>query len=213
MQHKMIPLFSVPLFKTNIGPLDSIERTWIDSLEYPDKAVARDNSDDHMEPVNRGMHILNSGQLKNTKTKIQNALNYFTKTIMGVEQDFRLTTSWINKIPETEWIQQHSHANSVISGVYYIQTTPQCSPIVFNKPFLYTNFVHQTVQITFDENVSNQYNTEHIGVQPETGDLLLFPSWLEHTVRPQQPNVDRIGLAFNCFPTGKFGKGTYQLTL
>ena len=101
MQHKMIPLFSVPLFKTNIGPLDSIERTWIDSLEYPDKAVARDNSDDHMEPVNRGMHILNSGQLKNTKTKIQNALNYFTKTIMGVEQDFRLTTSWINKIPET----------------------------------------------------------------------------------------------------------------
>ena len=213
MQHKMIPLFSVPLFKTNIGPLDSIERTWIDSLEYPDKAVAKDNSDDHMEPVNRGMHILNSGQLKNTKTKIQNALNYFTKTIMGVEQDFRLTTSWINKIPETEWIQQHSHANSVISGVYYIQTTPQCSPIVFNKPFLYTNFVHQTVQITFDENVSNQYNTEHIGVQPETGDLLLFPSWLEHTVRPQQPNVDRIGLAFNFFPTGKFGKGTSQLTL
>ena len=203
----------MPLFKTNIGPLDTIERTWIDSLEYPDKAVARDSSDDHMEPVNRGMHILNSGQLKNTKIKIKNALDYFTKTCMGVEQEFRITTSWINKIPETEWIQQHSHANSVISGVYYIQTTPQCSPIVFNKPFLYTNFVHQTIQITFDENVSNQYNTEHIGIQPEIGDLLLFPSWLEHTVRPQQPNVDRIGLAFNCFPTGKFGKGTYQLTL
>ena len=213
MQHKIYPLFSVPLFKTNIGPLDTIERTWIDGLEYPDKAVARDSSDDHMEPVNRGMHILNSGQLKNTKIKIKNALDYFTKTCMGVEQEFRITTSWINKIPETEWIQQHSHANSVISGVYYIQTTPQCSPIVFNKPFLYTNFVHQTVQITFDEKISNQYNTEHIGIQPEIGDLLLFPSWLEHTVRPQQPNVDRIGLAFNCFPTGKFGKGTYQLTL
>ena len=67
MQHKMIPLFSVPLFKTNIGPLDSIERTWIDSLEYPPKAVARDKSDDHLPMVNRGMHILNSGQLKNTK--------------------------------------------------------------------------------------------------------------------------------------------------
>ncbi len=71
MQHKMIPLFSVPLFKTNIGPLDSIERTWIDSLEYPPKAVARDKSDDHLPMVNRGMHILNSGQLKiqNKNTK------------------------------------------------------------------------------------------------------------------------------------------------
>lgn len=213
MQHKIYPLFSVPLFKINIGPLDTIERTWIDSLEYPDKAVARDSSDDHMEPVNRGMHILNSGQLKNTKIKIKNALDYFTKTCMGIEQEFRITTSWINKIPETEWIQQHSHANSVISGVYYIQTTPQCSPIVFNKPFLYTNFAHQTVQITFDEKINNQYNTEHLGIKPVIGDVLLFPSWLEHTVNPQQPNVDRIGLAFNCFPTGKLGKGTSQLTL
>ena len=148
MQHKMIPLFSVPLFKTNIGPLDAIERTWIDSLEYPPKAVARDKSDEHLPMVNRGMHILNSGQLKNTKIKIQNALEYFTKTVMGVEQNFRITTSWINKIPKEDWIQQHSHANSVISGVYYIETTPNCSPIVFNKPFLYTNFIHQTVQIT-----------------------------------------------------------------
>ena len=71
MQHKIYPLFSVPLFKTNIGPLDTIERTWIDSLEYPDKAVARDSSDDHMEPVNRGMHILNSGQLKKAKRRFR----------------------------------------------------------------------------------------------------------------------------------------------
>lgn len=213
MQHKMIPLFSVPLFKTNIGPLDSIERAWIDNLEYTPKAVARDKSDDHLPMGDRGMHILNSGQLKNTKIKIQNAIEYFTKTIMGIEQDFRITTSWINKIPKDDWIQQHSHPNSVISGVYYIETTSDCSPIVFNKPFLYTNFIHQTVQITFDENNKNQYNSDHIGVQPETGDLLLFPSWLEHTVNPQQPNVERIGLAFNCFPTGKFGKGTLQLEL
>ena len=69
------------------------------------------------------------------------------------------------------------------------------------------------MQITFDQNNKNQYNSDHIGVQPETGDLLLFPSWLEHTVNPQQPDVERIGLAFNCFPTGKFGEGTYQLEL
>lgn len=213
MNHQTIPLFSVPLFKTNIGPLDSIERTWIDSLEYPPKAVARDKSDDHLPMVNRGMHILNSGQLKNTKIKIQNALEYFTKSVMGIEQNFRITTSWINKIPKNDWIQQHSHANSVISGVYYIETTSNCSPIVFNKPFLYTNFIHQTVQITFDQNKKNQYNTDHVGIQPETGDLLLFPSWLEHTVNPQQPDVERIGLAFNCFPTGKLGTGTKQLQL
>ena len=213
MQHKMIPLFSVPLFETNIGNVDSVERAWIDSLEYPDQAVGRDGSDDHLPLGDRGMHILNCGQLKNTKNKIQNAVNYFTKTVMGIEQNFRITTSWINKIPKGDWIQQHSHENSVISGVYYIQTTAECSPIIFNKPFLYTNFVHQTIKITFDEKIKNQFNTEYIGISPKSGDLLLFPSWLEHTVNNQQPDVDRIGLAFNCFPIGKLGKGTSQLEL
>ena len=170
MQHKMIPLFSVPLFKTNIGPLDAIERTWIDSLEYPPKAVARDKSDEHLPMVNRGMHILNSGQLKNTKIKIQNALEYFTKAVMGIEQNFRITTSWINKIPKEDWIQQHSHANSVISGVYYIDVPDD-----------------NMGDIVFDDRK----------VTPKTNTLLLFPNNIFHAVEPNQSDKSRISIAFN----------------
>ena len=44
MQHKMIPLFSVPLIKTNIGAIDQIAKAWIRDLDYPHQSTGTDHS-------------------------------------------------------------------------------------------------------------------------------------------------------------------------
>ena len=38
MQHEMIPLFSVPLIKMNIGEMDQVSRAWIRGLDYPSQS-------------------------------------------------------------------------------------------------------------------------------------------------------------------------------
>lgn len=210
MQHQIIPLFSVPVFRANIGKLDVIETAWVKGLTYPSQGVGRDGDEDHLPPENRGMHIIERSQLKQLKINIQNALDYFVNTVLGVTQKFKITTSWINKTEKDEFISKHSHPNSIISGVYYIETTPKCSPIVFSKPHTYTNIAHQSVQLTYDENKHNLYNVEHYGINPQPGDIVMFPSWLEHTVYEQVPNLPRIALAFNSFPIGTVGRQTYQ---
>ena len=36
-------------------------------------------------------------------------------------------------------------------------------------------------------------------------DLILFPSWIEHSVKSNQGNQDRISISFNVFARGIFG--------
>ena len=57
MQHEMIPLFSVPLIKMNIGELDQVSRAWIRGLDYPSQRTGTDHTDDDLPMMNRGMKI------------------------------------------------------------------------------------------------------------------------------------------------------------
>ena len=45
MQHQMIPLFSVPLYKASIGELDVLQKTWIRELDFPPQSVGTDHMD------------------------------------------------------------------------------------------------------------------------------------------------------------------------
>ena len=71
MQHEMIPLFSVPLIKMNIGQMDQVSMAWIRGLDYPSQRTGTDHSDDDLPMMNRGMKILDRPQLKDLKYKIQ----------------------------------------------------------------------------------------------------------------------------------------------
>ena len=118
MQHEMIPLFSVPLIKTNIGEMDPVSMAWVRGLDYPSQRTGTDHSDDDLPMMNRGMKILDRPQLKDLKYKIQNAINYFVGDVLGIVQNFQITTSWINKTDKTEYIENTSNHNSTNRGLY-----------------------------------------------------------------------------------------------
>ena len=156
MQHEMIPLFSVPLIKMNIGELDQVSRAWIRGLDYPSQRTGTDHTDDDLPMMNRGMKILEKPQMKDLRYKIQTALNYFVDDILGIVQNFQITTSWVNKTAKSEYIDKHSHPNSIISGVYYVDTTKDCAPIIFSKPHMYPNITFQNIQVAYSGENKNQ---------------------------------------------------------
>tara|TARA_Y100000287_G_scaffold3468_1_gene2907 strand:- start:972 stop:1238 length:267 start_codon:yes stop_codon:yes gene_type:complete len=83
MQHQMIPLFSVPLYKAPIGELDVLQKTWIRELDFPPQSVGTDHSDDHLPPENRGMHLLDTPQLKSLEGKYTKKFKTFYKRCAG----------------------------------------------------------------------------------------------------------------------------------
>jgi uncharacterized protein (TIGR02466 family) len=215
MNYNLTPLFSIPLFQTNIGSVDAITKAWIMNLNFPDYQTGHDFTDDHLKINDKGMHILDKPQLNNLKTRIKKVVNYFVHELLGVEDyiDFQIETSWINRNKKDEFITRHVHAGAMLSGVYYIETNENTAPIMFERSFSYTNLFHDTVKPDFKIGSENQFNKEIYTIQPNIGDLLIFPSHLEHTVPKSKTDFDRYSLAFNCFARGEIGEATRKIKL
>jgi uncharacterized protein (TIGR02466 family) len=136
------------------------------------------------------------------KTVIDKKVEEFTKDILGVTNfDFQMHTMWGVKHEPGHWAFKHSHKNSLISGILYIDVHPNSGAVVFEKPIHYLNlfpscfvpnYKHQTI-----------YNLSSYGVEPKNNMILLFPSHLEHFVMVNTSGHDRYCFAFDYFIKGE----------
>lgn len=205
----VIPLFPISLATTNIGSLDPLTLAWLKNLKFIPGKAAVDKLDDNLEETSKGMYFLNKPQMSAIKTKIESAVHKFVQTL-DVELELELTTSWLNKTEPNDWIANHIHECSMISGVYYPEVTDNTSPIIFNKSPSYTNLFHNTVKPKVRN--FNTLNMESYIITPKTGDLIMFPSHLEHEV-PRNDINDRYSVGFNTFPKGSVGVGQSKVTI
>lgn len=205
MNHNLIQLFSIPLFYTNIGSVNNETKSYIENLDYPDEAAGHDHTDDKF--------VLQHTNLTELRTEIDTAVQYFIKDVLSVndEVEFKLENSWINRHAKGEHNTLHWHSNSMLSGVYYVDSGEGAGDIVFQKSHLWNNLFHDTVRVSYKE--TNMHNTSEFFITPQAGDLVLFPSQLEHMVTPNLTDTPRYSLAFNYFARGKVGGGTSELRI
>ena len=86
---------------------------------------------------------------------------------------------------------RHHHGNSAISAAYYVRAPKNCGEIVFYDPRPAPVFSHPRA------NKPNSYNAMVNSVTPVEGGLVLFPSYLDHSVNPNLSNDERIVISFN----------------
>jgi uncharacterized protein (TIGR02466 family) len=207
IDYNVTPMFSTPIFHTNIGAPDPITLNWIKKLDYPHEASGHDHTEDK--------YILDRPQMKNLKAKLKSVTDYWIHEVLGVQDDlnYNITNSWINRHRKGEMNTIHWHSNAVMSCVYYPQTPPNSGAIIWKRSHMYYNLFHDTLRPEFKDTHSNQFNTDIHVVEPVSGDLVMFPSQLEHVVPPSDSNEERYSLAFNLFPRGTFGAGTSSVTV
>ena len=116
------------------------------------------------------------------------------------ELDFYITQSWLNVTKPGGFHHEHSHQNSIISGVFYISTVED-DRITFNDPNGKVK-----AQIKFEPKEFNIWNSTMWHLPIANNELILFPSWLNHSVIPNKKAItDRISISFNVFARGVFG--------
>jgi len=205
MNHNLIQLFSIPLFYSNVGELDIQTKQLVKAMDYPDEAAGHDHT--------QNKYILDLPEMSSISQKIDNAVQYFIQDVLEVDNEvgFKLENSWINRHSKGEFNTLHWHSNSMLSGVYYIDSAEGAGDIVFQKSHLWNNLFHDTVRVKYKN--QNMLNADQFFIQPNAGDIVLFPSHLEHQVTPNLTDTPRYSLAFNYFPRGKVGEGTSELRL
>src|SRR5262245_20028894 len=129
---------------------------------------------------------------------VQAFLNSFLPEARQKEHRFRLT-GWVNVNRAGDYNVLHCHPGCFLSATYYVSVPPDMKggQIVFRDPRGPAVAMYETPGIEMPWVGSGM----GIPFAPATGQLLLFPSWLEHRVERFEGSGERISIAFNaCNP-------------
>ena len=155
--------------------------------------------------INWTLHfILDKQEFKNLKQFIDKCLYDYVEIIYGSNPyitKLKVTQSWLNYTNKNEYHHTHNHPNSLVSGVFYFNADEQYDEISFFNP-KYNQIELPIIKYT-------DYNVIECALKIKTGDLVLFPSSLQHAVPTKVGDNERISLAFNTFVSGELGKAEH----
>ena len=103
----------------------------------------------------------------------------------------KIKNMWAIINEQGAWNQKHHHSNSDLSAAYYVSAHDNCGDIVFYDPRPAPVHNHPISKSP------NKLNATVNSIKPEPGMLVLFPSYLEHSVNPNKSNKKRIVISFN----------------
>lgn len=102
--------------------------------------------------------------------------------------------SWINFFYTNQSEHTHNHYGNFLSGVYYIAGEKNSGLYKFHDPIPQKTMWKGQFLTNAETNFTNQTSGGYV---PEPGKLIIFPSWLDHSVLTNKSQSVRISIAFN----------------
>ena len=115
---------------------------------------------------------------------------------------FYISECWANLSRVGDDHPRHNHPNAMLSGVYYVRAPENCGAITFYDPRPQASVLYPAVQD------STPHNSHRHTIGPGEGLLILFPSWLEHSVERNESGNERLSISFNVMLAGDIGYET-----
>lgn len=107
------------------------------------------------------------------------------------EEALEITGCWATVLARGGVHKAHCHPNNFLSGVYYVRVHPGADAINFHDPRSQSRVIRPpVVELTAE-------NTDQVVVRVASGTLLMFPSYLEHSVDANPSADERISISFN----------------
>lgn len=110
------------------------------------------------------------------------------------KKQFKITLNgfWININMKNHFNVEHMHYNyqNKFSGIWYVQCGEGSGNLIFKGR---DDFVSVS---QLDQYFNNEFTNDY-ELQPKPNDLILFPSYLKHWVKPNMTETPRISVAFD----------------
>ena len=194
-EKKIYNLFPVPIFHYKIENYKEINK---ELINYILKLQKKDKVGNNRSNIG-GWHSQNFDLVKE-ETPIQfiNKFKDFLKNIIINEFGWeylpnkqRIVAMWaiINK--KNSFNIMHNQLNCYLSGSYYVKKPEKSGDISFFDPVEPKTYRYP------EKEKGTFHSNEVITLKPEEGDLLVFPSYLYHSVEPNLSDKDRVVISFN----------------
>lgn len=174
----------------------------LDNAKLTQDIVNWSNQDRGLQKTNyKGWHSKTNMASKPEYQNLVNELMIMCKDIFKEEWLDRepiLGNMWANINPKDGMNQPHIHPNSLFSGVYYVKSNPQAGRLKIYDP----RPGSQIVMPARLEGKPPKHLWRDANLDPFPGRIIMFPSWLWHSVEPNQSNDIRISVSFNFIQHG-----------
>ena len=180
---EIIPLFPTPLYTVNYGGAKA-ELEFIQKLDYKDQPRNGNKR-------SKDTYILKQKALETLSDFITVHLKIYARDILTTPETIFVTQSWANCNPCGSNHHEHIHANSIVSGVFYVNKNDDLPPIRFSRD--------QFFPFGLKVNEFNFFNSTAFAMTPKEGSLILFPSTLRHSVSTNIQKEKRYSISFNTF--------------
>tara|TARA_Y100000114_G_C11648734_1_gene273057 strand:+ start:138 stop:740 length:603 start_codon:yes stop_codon:yes gene_type:complete len=195
MAYEILHLWPIPIYKRNIGLKSEWEEV-VESFEWKKMKSGTGQ-------LTKTLSLLEDERLAELKNLVLSAAHEYTRHHYGILNKFKIVSSWALKTMPEEvagFGEFHNHGNCVMSASYYFDRTPESGGISFKRnatmnPLLAPNF-------EFEIGEDKPENLDAIRVEPEPGDILFFPSYLEHRPELNMSDKKRLSMGCNFFPDG-----------
>lgn len=188
---KAVPLFPTMLWTFQIPP-DASGRINMELRNKLDQLIAAapdQNSRGGFFQTAHDLHTL--PEMQELNGYFMNAVNEVIHNLSTKYKDVDITGCWANIHPSDRTHTAHSHPNNFLSAVYYVTAPPGGREITFYDPRIQQYILTPAVEH------SNAHNAEHLFFEVAEGTLLIFPSWLVHSVPAGTGNERRISISYN----------------
>lgn len=139
---------------------------------------------------------------KNKTVKIEEISELFEE-ILKCKKIFEQNTNFGESSLHEFWVQDysynqthntHNHGRNQLSVVYWVRANQEAGNFVLFDP--------KPQQSIFNNNVVNhsKYTELYHTISPIKGGMIIFPSYINHQVKPGGPNCIRTTIAFNFYP-------------
>ena len=107
------------------------------------------------------------------------------------KQEVKISSMWSIINTKDANNGRHIHGNNFISAAYYVKAPKNCGNFIFYDPRSAPTYHHPIYK------KPNKLNSNAHSIEPKEGLLILFPSFLHHSVETNQSDEERIVISFN----------------
>ena len=118
--------------------------------------------------------------------------SYIVELGFDPDNEFIITQMWLNSYVKDDFLDIHTHPNSIYSGVFYFGDNLKHGT-VFLKPTTGN-------QLDIKVKTMNEYTADSVTIEPAKNLLVIFPSFFQHRAVRNEQDGSRYTISFNCLP-------------
>jgi hypothetical protein len=195
-----IDMFPTPVYTSvQLSLRDQILPVAEDYISKYGKPINFNNNTNYISTYNIDTSLIvqqTDDRLKPLNLYIRNAAKRYFDDVYIDHSNFQLRIYYLfNKITLGGAHPLHAHPSNYLSGVFYLKTPENSSPIIFNDPRDYYKYIQYPPRFGGPRE-KYKLLSEYV-INPTEGMIVMWPSWLEHQVPASLIDDDRIVVAFN----------------